>query len=422
MLLSARSICEAKPLQAKHYITSAVIFATTFIAGTAALQYLIKKDFTNIITKQYPETWLQCCILILISTIITYLVMTIFDPRPSHLMLRSSLRVIPTWITVASGLIWVAIIDIVLSGPKEYATRSFEWILYAAFPISLATVIKWSENRTTLPKRDHEERHDKRSSSDYSKPAHLSDYSMLNDAFNSWWNQYGKWITNDDPTEDDLLGVGMDSVASRIHDSLRMDSGPRSIGVIGKYGSGKSSMLRRVESQSANEKSRAIKLVFCNFSCWGIENSDKAISELIDQAVDSLADEVDVFKVRSLGKKYRDNMTIGDNYLDRITSFLWGETSFDQMFSELSMILELARIRLVFVIEDLDRNKDDHFDAQRIISFLFSLKEHQSFRFILAADVQPKSSIKIDFMKVCDRVEYIRSPDIIQGFFREFRG
>ena len=245
---------------------------------------------------------------------------------------------------------------------------------------------------------------------------------MLNDAFNSWWNQYGKWITNDDPTEDDLLGVGMDSVASRIHDSLRMDSGPRSIGVIGKYGSGKSSMLRRVESQSANEKSRAIKLVFCNFSCWGIENSDKAISELIDQAVDSLADEVDVFKVRSLGKKYRDNMTIGDNYLDRITSFLWGETSFDQMFSELSMILELARIRLVFVIEDLDRNKDDHFDAQRIISFLFSLKEHQSFRFILAADVQPKSSIKIDFMKVCDRVEYIRSPDIIQGFFREFRG
>jgi hypothetical protein len=78
-------------------------------------------------------------------------------------------------------------------------------------------------------------------------------------------------------------------------------------------------------------------------------------------------------------------------------------------FNRLSALLGSVNVRLVFVVEDLDRNDSRTFDIQEVQAFLQQLKDFPNLAFVLTGSVS--SSRRIDFAKLCDHIEYLKSID-----------
>ncbi len=208
------------------------------------------------------------------------------------------------------------------------------------------------------------------------------------------------WMSREEPMFDpdhDLFGLN--SRTGRILKYLT-DPKRKTVGIVGRFGCGKTSLVSLVERAAAASSDRP-KLWFAVVSCWGLDSASAAPEAVLKQVVSCLAQRIDCFSLQGMPARYAGALSKASQYLDLIFSFL-GPTTPDAQLRKVTALLEATGARLVVVVEDSDRTGST-FDVSHIEALLRRMRDVPGLCFVVTAG--PDS--RIDFARLCDHTEYI---------------
>ncbi len=171
----------------------------------------------------------------------------------------------------------------------------------------------------------------------------------------------------------------------------------KTIGLVGPYGCGKSSILNMAKDYIGNpsktnnnvktEKSEALypskRIILCFVSGWGFSEGTAA-EHILQAAIKELSKHTDCVGLRNLPGHYRRAMTDSGSVLAKILAALLGawESPLD-VLRKLDAVLCRIGKRLVIILEDIDRNKRKDIYGE-ILSLLEGLKGLYNVSFVLA--------------------------------------
>ena len=216
------------------------------------------------------------------------------------------------------------------------------------------------------------------------------------------WPSLEAWLDADVPAAHDFLGNY--SVAERLHTLLL--NGARSVGILGPFGSGKTSIVEWMGAMDNDSLRKPPQLIWSQHSCWGFESSASAINTMLTSGIVQIGEYIDTYGVNSLPEAYRQVFSAGGQWLDSIAKLFFAAPNLVEQFRRLSGLLQAMGTRLVIVVEDLDRNDSRSFDIQEIFAFLQQLKQFNNLTFVLTAGFA--SGHGIVFTKLCDHIEYLK--------------
>ncbi|MEX1042500.1 MAG: P-loop NTPase fold protein [Pirellulaceae bacterium] len=387
--------------QISHWFQAGLAFVLTILAGGILLP----------LVRRYPESvhayfndlgdpdsleindLVRIGFAFCLCVVFTHVLFKLLSPRVGQLSHWATHP--PAWLAVfvATGL--VASVDL-LGGfdPNGYRADVWEWLGYGGG--ALLVVAWYSGLGAELFWR-------------LQKPMELETHApkciTLQDIANAPWEEIEAWLESDAPAQYDFLGN--QSVAHRV--SLLISKGTRSIGIVGPFGSGKTSIVSWVKDRLNSHRVGSQKYFICHHSCWGFETSYSAIREMLESAVSQLGAEVDTFQVDSLPESYRKAFSSGGNWMESISNVMLRNPDPMDQFANLSDLLGAIGGRLVFIVEDLDRNETRNFEIQEVLAFLERLKKFENFSFILTGGLT--STRRIDYAKLCDNIELLEMID-----------
>lgn len=394
-----------------------LLWAGTFVIVAVSGAVLLR------VLRQYPEgvhsylnsappalRWGATC---LASLGFTLLLIRLLNPRLKH---AQYLLTYPSgWTAWAVAAVVVALVDIFCGlGSEVYQGEWWEWLLYGGG--SCAAVAFYRKLTAVKTEATHP---DDTATGEVKVEDVAAPVSLTELAEN--WALLKKWLTDDKPAEDDLIGNRR--VALRLARFLVSKGG--TVGLVGPYGSGKTSIIAWLKQYAKKIHKREYpknpELWFCSVSCWGFEDSAAAISQILGKAVAAVGEEVDCFSVRHLPESYRKTFSAGGDWVRTLFDLVVGTSDPLAQFQSLSGILKAVNARLVVVVEDLDRTSSSRFDRKEIAALLFRLKETDNVSFILAAG--QSSSGDLDFSKICENIELVKEfePEEIAAIIQAVR-
>ena len=184
------------------------------------------------------------------------------------------------------------------------------------------------------------------------------------------------WINHDIPIShprDDVFELSNKAIAAA---RTIASNEFRSLGVVGDFGVGKSSFLNLVEHHllhgivndelrdqySTRSFARLLfgipsvpKYVFVRAGMWGLLNNS-AEKFVLSAVINSLSQHVDCMRVASMPEKYAGLIRGDKTGLLNAIMFFCGSGSPTEQLQKLEPILAACNVRLIIVIEDLDRN------------------------------------------------------------------
>lgn len=232
------------------------------------------------------------------------------------------------------------------------------------------------------------------------------------------------WLSGDDPIdhpERDYFGHA--GIARRIARILR-ETPVRTIGLLGPYGCGKSSILNLVEyyqrhpdevdkvyptqaevSHSGPHKRRipAKDLIWCRVAEWGV-TSESAASVILTRAIHETASHVDCLSCATLPAYYAAALGKAP-WGQLLSSLLQHDESPEQLLRRLNNMLACIGKRLVICLEDLDRNitKDKSDRLGHVGGLLDRIKALDNITFVVA--VGQSSEVDELIIKVLEHIE-----------------
>ncbi|WP_437185243.1 P-loop NTPase fold protein [Planctomicrobium sp. SH668] len=331
----------------------------------------------------------------------TGLMFKLLKPRLRHL--AHVHKVPPTWLAVIVGVIFVALIDIYVGYGVSWGPHPVwrDWLCYGvvSFVIvsSVYAFLMYISGPELPQKNKRESRKCENGAGSEARTLTEPSPAGIN------WEHFKEWLDSDAPAKYDFLNTR--SVAECV--KLHVENGTRSIGIVGPFGAGKSTIVRWVQDGLNRGTGRSSKYFVCHHSCWGFESSSSSIHEMLRSAMSKINEEVDTFQLESLPESYRRTFAAGGNWLETISDLTLGSADSEQIFSHLSGLLDAIKGRLVFIIEDLDRNETNNFEIQEVLGFLERLKKLDNISFILTGGLT--SPVRIDYSKLCDHIEFLTS-------------
>ena len=113
---------------------------------------------------------------------------------------------------------------------------------------------------------------------------------------------------------------------------------------------------------------------------------------------------MDCSAISELPESYRHLLAGGGGWWASFAKFI-GDSDPQAQLSRLTPILKAMNMRLVLVLEELDRPQGAHFDPQDIEAMLYRIKTVSGVSFMLAGGKNAK--YQIAFTKLCDHIEEI---------------
>jgi GTPase SAR1 family protein len=380
---------ELKPIQ--QWIHAVVGFLTTVIAGVILIPLIRDEPQTIHEIAAKLDDWFRIGLTFLLCLFVSYLVFSLLSPR-----FADAGRIFshpPVWVAVLLGVLVVALIDVLVGlNPDGYQGDGWDWLGCGAGSIALVALIHYLRT----PKADED-------------ATEIDAELRLQVIENADWDDIEAWLFSSTPGEYDFLGNRV--VARRL--STLLAAGTRSIGIIGPFGAGKTSIVEWFKDEINSRGDDETTLFFSSHSCWGFENSASSIHEMLAQAIGVVEAEIDTFHVSSLPESYRQTFSAGGNWIDKISNLILERRPPSEQFQSLSELLGDLNAKLVIVVEDLDRNNSRTFDIQEVLAFLQQLNEYDNLTFILTGGLS--SSSKIDYAKLCDHIEFLRSIETYQS-------
>jgi KAP family P-loop domain len=319
---------------------------------------------------------------------IALLIASVLKMSPCKLgQFRSIHRYPPTWLAIFVATTIVCVMDQAgVIGPPGYRASVWEWTGLGGSALVLVTLSRWisppSSDRPTM-----------RSGS-----ATGAQTTLPRD-----WSEIEQWVRTESPATDDLLNRRY--IARRIARHLLTPFGEdRTIGLIGAFGTGKTSIVQWVEKElKLLPRNNCPKVWVCSVTCWGFVDSSAAIQNILASAISAVSRHADCFSVRQVPESYRKTLSAGGGWLPPAIDVFVGQPDPTDHLRTLTPLLEAINARLVIVIEDLDRNQSVKFDIQDVLALLQRLKLVRGLSFILTGSSSSMS--RMDFAKLCDHIE-----------------
>ena len=335
--------------------------------------------------------WLRIGFIFFLCSVFAFAIFKLMSPRLGHLRYWKTHP--PAWLAAFVGLIIVAVIDVAGGIDSDgYRATVWEWLGYAGGSLLLVGWYcdTWLEAANWFCMRD--------------KPqAEETQRLKLQNVADAPWNDIEEWLRSDAPADYDFLGNR--TVSERL--ATMLIDGTRFIGIVAPFGAGKTSLVRWVIESIRRQSCPLQRFFVCHNSCWGFENSATAIHEMLAGAVAKIGTEIDTFQVDSLPESYRQTFSAAGNWIESISKLVLKTPDPLDQFEHLSRLLDDLNARLVFIVEDLDRNETRGFQIPEVLAFLERLKSYRNFSFVLTGGLS--SSQKVDFSKLCDHIEHLRS-------------
>lgn len=354
--------------------------------GAFALPYIRSRPKSIHEFANEMSDWLRISFIFMLSVVFTLTMFKLFSPR--LMQLQYVLTRPPTWLAAILGIGCLAMVDILVGfSPKIYTASVWEWLGYGGGAIAFVSLYQW----LTAPAKDSSQ------SPTISQPVNAT-------LPQPDWQSLELWLRSDAVAKYDFLGNRV--IAQRLKNMLL--DGARSIGIIGPFGAGKTSIVGWIVEQLESPSPQGQPtLLMSQHSCWGFENSSSAIQSMLSDGIAKVAQRIDTFHVSSLPESYRQMFSVAGEWFDKVSKLIVGQRDPIEQFRALSALLADMNARLVFVVEDLDRNGSRTFDIQDVLAFLQQLKEFENLSFVLTAGINAPA--RIDFAKLCDHIEYMKT-------------
>lgn len=240
------------------------------------------------------------------------------------------------------------------------------------------------------------------------------------------------WILEEIPIqspEEDMFSLRL--TAKRIAKLLLKESFT-SIGIIGPYGSGKSSLINLVEYFLKHKRkllghpdesiSYREEILCCRLDGWGYANGSIA-PKILTCAIEKAKEYVDCLSVVNLPENYCRAIS-GANFKggSALTAFLQTFTDPVVQLTKLDNILEAAQLRIVIILEDLDRNTSDITIKDEIPSLLDKLRVLGRISFVLAIGTEHHYSDILN--RICNQIEAVGtlSENYLSNTILSYRG
>ena len=340
--------------------------------------------------------WQRAACILGVCIVFTALIYRLLTPRFRHLRYIRTRP--PIWLAWAIAIIILCLIDVIVGlSPGRYVASIWEWLGYGGTSVVVIALY----NKLTTDELEKQKKANNIIIPDITKMPF--DWPSLED-----------WLHTDEPAQYDFLGNY--SVAKRLKELLTdttLKDTTRSIGIVGPYGAGKTTIVKWIVDMVEDIHSEIPPpILFSQHSCWGFDSSASAIRTMLTDGIKKVAYYIDTFQVGSLPESYRQMFLAEGKWFKELSNLVFRYRDPIQQFHALSDLLEILGARLVFIVEDLDRNNSQTFDIQDVLAFLQRLKDIPNLSFILTGGLKSFSRIKIDYAKLCDHIEYLKTISI----------
>lgn len=384
-----------------HRIRAAIVFLLVFF-GAGILLPVVRR-YPRDIHEYFAELspWLRILFAFFLCTLLVLVIFRMLAPRGGHLVYWKSHP--PAWLAALVAWFVVAIVDC-LGGfdPNGYRASVGEWFSFGILPILIIGAFTgfWLEVAEVL-----------RNPKETKSPCEV--VNTIKDIKKASWDEIATWLRCDEPARYDLLGN--QSVADRV--AKLIAEGIRSIGIVGPFGAGKTSICTWVKERLTSREWIAKELretpaavphyLIVRHSCWGFESSSSAIRDMLSSAIDAIRSKIDTFQVDSLPEAYLQVFLTGEGWVKAVSSLLLRSVGPMEQFQRLSSLLTDIDSRVVFFVEDLDRADTRGFEIQEVLAFLERVKVYPNLHFVLTGGF--RSTCDIDYARLCDHNEYLKS-------------
>jgi hypothetical protein len=218
-------------------------------------------------------------------------------------------------------------------------------------------------------------------------------------------SSFQSWLQNEYPITDaseDLFGH--DLIAERILGQLKHER-LYTVALVGAFGAGKSSIFRLFHRKLAADAGRGTEMLWtCTAASWGFETAEATAESLLEAAVAEVARHVDALAVSPVPREYSALLGLAQSgWLSGVSEFLSHKDNPVESLRRFDELLEAVGSRLLFVIEDLDRNP---WPIQPLAATLDRLRHMKRISFLVAVG----SDTQLDLARLCERIE--RVPDL----------
>ena len=374
-------------LRRQHWLQWFLTLLSTVALGACLLPFIRSQPETVHAYFNALSNWQRIFFGFALYVVFVFLTFKLFSPRLSHLRYARSQP--PIWLACLLGICCVAALDLKIGlSPRGYKATFWDWLGFGGAVVLVAAYRWLTDSSRASPQKPRQ------SVRDNATP-------LFDD-----WPSLEAWLRADAPAEHDFLGGH--AVAQRLKEML--DNGTRSIGLVGPFGAGKTSIVKWLVEMVENDQAKTKPVLFISsHSCWGFENSSSAIHTMLADGIQQVGRSIDTFHISSLPEAYRHTFSAGGEWIENVSKLIFRQRDPISQFHSLSDLLDDMSARLVFIVEDLDRNASRSCDIQEVLAFLQQLKHFPRFSFILTGGLT--SSRIIDFATLCDHIEYLRSVD-----------
>jgi len=346
---------------------------------------------------------IQYAVCIMLSGVVWVLVFNLGGFRFKDFYFWKSYRFIPVWIFALSGCLVYIYMEIYLSSLGIFsrddfypASIDFGIIITGAFIFPLII-----ESGTFFRKTD------KSGTIEQQNIVNIKDLLKHHDKFIEWLNDE----TPIQHPSQDLFGVSV--MAKRIA-RLLCEKKCKTICVIGNYGCGKSSMLNLVEYylknniENSNNYLSYDNLIISRVGGWGLK--EESVAEyILESAIDELKKYVDCISISSLPENYRAGLDgLGNPAISSLCALLGGRKNPEETLKVMDEILIAAELRLIIIIEDLDRNVNSRKYWSEISSLFDRLKDLKNVTFVLCIGPEYKDAGAL--IRICEHTESFPPP------------
>lgn len=240
------------------------------------------------------DSWQQNLFVFVACILLFHTIFSLFAPNWRHL--QYLLDRPPIWTAWFLGGAVLFIIDVTAGlSSNAYTASSREWIGFGGGALLVVILFRYLTS--------HGE----------SQEDPIGIVRSLDDDASLDWDLLEKWLQCDTPAIHDFLENY--PVAKRLKGML--EQGTRSIGIVGPFGAGKTSIVNWIDGLIASEEpKRKTRILVSKHSCWGFESSSSSIEAMLSDAIEAVTQRIDTFQIGSLPESYRQTFSAGGHWLD----------------------------------------------------------------------------------------------------------